>query len=227
MQQTKWKIGNTSRKYEVGANGDSTTVSSGKCDRGGISYGTYQLSSKTGTCAAFVKRMGYSNYFGFAEPGTSKFSELWKKAPEYFPEFGEDQHKFILLTHYKPQIDLLKKNGIDLSSKGPAVQDAVWSTSVQFGGGTSIIAKALSNKNVDKMSDVEIVSAIQDYKIANNSVLFKSSSSDIRKSSLNRAKNEKMDLIKLTQIQQQPTENESLIENIASIFDAISVGKNS
>lgn len=215
----------TSEKYEAGP-GDETTVSSGKGDRGGVSYGRFQLSSKTGTCADFVKRMGYTQYFGFAEPGSAKFSALWKKAPEYYPNFGKDQHEFIRLTHYQPQIDLLKKNGIDLSSKGPAVQDAIWSTSVQFGGGTSLIVKALSNKSVDKMSEVDIVSAIQDYKIANNSTLFKSSSPAVRESTLNRAKSEKSDLIKLSQ-SQQPTEDDSLIKGIASIFDAISVDKNS
>lgn len=219
-----WQLGDTSRKYEVGKGGP-TTVSSGAGDRGGVSYGTYQLSSKTGTCAAFVKRMGYTQYFGFAEPGSAKFSALWKKAPEYYPNFGEDQHEFIRLTHYQPQLDFLKGKGINLSKRGPAVQDAVWSTSVQFGGGTSLIAKSLSGKNVDKMSDADIVSAIQDYKIANNSALFKSSSPAVRASTLNRAKSEKADLIALAKT--KTVEDDSLIGSIASIFDAISSGGNS
>lgn len=219
-----WQLGDTSRKYEVGKGGP-TTVSSGAGDRGGVSYGTYQLSSKTGTCAAFVKRMGYTQYFGFAEPGSAKFSALWKKAPEYYPDFGSDQHEFIRLTHYQPQIDFLKQKGIDLSKRGPAVQDAVWSTSVQFGGGTSLIAKSLSGKNANKMSDADIVSAIQDYKIANNSALFKSSSPAVRASTLNRAKNEKADLIKLAQ--SEPAKDDSLIGSIAAIFDAISTERNS
>lgn len=219
-----WQLGDTSRKYEVGTGGP-TTVSSGAGDRGGVSYGTYQLSSKTGTCAAFVKRMGYTQYFGFSEPGSAKFSALWKKAPEYYPDFGSDQHEFIRLTHYQPQIDFLKQKGIDLSKRGPAVQDAIWSTSVQFGGGTSLIAKSLSGKNVDKMSDADIVSAIQDYKIANNAALFKSSSPAVRESTLKRAKNEKADLIKLART--ETVEDNSLIGSIASIFDAISTRGNS
>lgn len=187
--------------------------------------GTYQLSSKTGTCAVFVKKMGYTQYFGFAEPGTPKFTALWKKAPEYYPEFGEAQHEFIRLTHYQPQIDLLKQKGIDLTKRGPAVQDAVWSTSVQFGGGTSLISKALSGRNIDKMSDVDIVSAIQDYKIANNSSLFKSSSPAVRASTLNRAKSEKADLIALAQ--SAPAEESTLISSLANLFDALSGGRNS
>ena len=219
-----WHLGDTSRKYEVGPGGP-TTVSSGKGDRGGVSYGTYQLSSKTGTCAAFVKKMGYTRYFGFAEPGSAKFSALCKKAPEYFPDFGEDQHEFIRLTHYQPQVILLNQMGIDPSKSGPAVQDAIWSTSVQFGGGTSLISKSLSGENINKMSDIDIVSAIQDYKIANNSALFKSSSPAVRASTLNRAKNEKADLIKLART--ETAENNSLIGSISSIFDAISFGGNS
>lgn len=42
----RWKLGDTSKKYEVGSGGP-VTVSSGKGDYGGISYGLYQLSSKT------------------------------------------------------------------------------------------------------------------------------------------------------------------------------------
>ena len=57
-----WKLGDTSKKYEVG-NGGAGTVSSGTGDAGGVSYGTYQLSSKTGTCAKFVDMMGYKEYF--------------------------------------------------------------------------------------------------------------------------------------------------------------------
>jgi hypothetical protein len=129
------------------------------------------------------------------------------------------------LTHYQPQIDWLKKNSIDLSKRGPAVQDEVWSTSVQFGGGTSLISKALSGQNIDKMSDVDIVSAIQDYKIANNSALFKSSSPTVRASTLNRAKSEKADLIALAR--SEPAEDETLIDSLANLFDALSGGRNS
>lgn len=216
---TEWYLGKTSEKYEVG-NGGAATVSSGKGDFGGVSYGRWQLSSKTGTCASFVKLMGYSNYFGTTVPGTSKFTELWKKAAIQFPDFGEKQHEFIRLTHYNTQLTHLKKNGVDLLKRGCAVQDAIWSTSVQFGGNTNLIIKALSNKNIEEMGDVEIVSAIQDYKIANNNALFKSSSSAVKESTLNRAKNEKNDLIKLAK--NEPTQSDSIVKNLAEIFDTIS-----
>lgn len=172
-------------------------MSSGAGDHGGVSYGTYQLSSKMGTVDSFVKMMGYSQYFGTAKPGSSLFSALWIKAPEKHPSFGDDQHEFIKRTHFDPQLSHLKKNGIDLFKRGPAVQDSIWSTSVQFGGATNLIVKALRGVDVSKMTDCAIVSAIQEYKIANNNALFKSSSPAVREGTLRRAKSEKADLLKL------------------------------
>ena len=184
----------------------------------GVSYGKWQLSSKMGTCAKFVQMMGYSQYFGNNQPGTPAFSDLWVKAVKKFPNFSEDQHKFIFKTHFQVQCDFLKSVGIDLSNRGPAVLDAIWSTSVQFGGNTSLIEKALKNKQIDNLSDIDIVSAIQDYKIDNNSSLFKSSSDSVRHSTLNRAKDEKNSLIVLAK-----ASNESGIPTeLKDLFDAIS-----
>lgn len=217
-----WKIGDTSRKYEVGPRGGPTTVSTGRGDRGGVSYGTYQLSSKTGTCAKFVKMMGYSQYFGNNQPGTAAFSALWVQAPKKFPAFGEDQHKFILKTHFQVQCDYLKSVGIDLSNHGPAVMDSIWSTSVQFGGNTSLIEKALKGRQVSGLSDEEVVTAIQDYKVANNTSLFKSSSPAVRESTLKRAKAEKTDLIALA----KETQESNVPPGLKELFDAISeIGK--
>ena len=95
--------------------------------------------------------------------------------------------------------DSLKEKGIDLSNRGRAVQDAVWSTSVQFGAGgaSNMMQKALKGKDVASMSDAEIVTALQDYKIENNSKLFKSSSWNVRMGTLVRAQKEKEKLLTL------------------------------
>lgn len=194
----------------------------------GVSYGLYQLSSKMGTVAKFVEMMGYTDYFDGSVPGTSRFSALWILKATNDPKFGEDQHEFIRKTHYLPQIKFLQQKGIDLSKRGPAVQDAVWSTSVQFGGGTTLILRALSNKRpIERYDDVAIVTAIQDYKIANNSVLFKSSSPDVRESTLKRAKAEKADLIKLvSQSVDTSSDTNKVISALGTLFDSLSdVGK--
>lgn len=191
--------------------------------------GSYQLSSKMGTAAKFVEVMGYKSYFAGSTPGSSRFSELWVKKAKEDPEFGNAQHEFIRRSHYAPQIKFLQQKGIDLSKRGPAVQDAVWSTSVQFGGGTTLILRALSQKRpVDQYDDVTIVSAIQDYKIANNATLFKSSSPAVRESTLKRAKSEKSDLISLAYLTAPaPEKSKSVITALGSLFDSFAEVGNS
>jgi len=194
-----WVLGQTSKMFESGKGG-AGTVSSGKGDHGGASYGTYQLSSKAGTLKEFLKQSGYRAQFAGLTPGSKDFNAKWKQLAKDDPRFGEAQHNFIKSTHYDPAMRMLKKGGIDLSSKGAAVQDALWSTSVQFGagGGSDLIKKALSGKDSASLSDAEIVSAIQDYKLANNSRLFKKSSASVQKSTAARAVAEKAKLMQLT-----------------------------
>ncbi len=40
-----WQLGKTSKQYESGNNGPGT-ISTGKGDNGGMSYGTYQIETK-------------------------------------------------------------------------------------------------------------------------------------------------------------------------------------
>lgn len=191
-----WVLGQTSKLFESGKGG-AATVSSGKGDRGGASYGTYQLASKTGTLQDFLKTSKYGKDFDGLKPGTPEFNAKWKEVAAQDPAFGQAQHDYIKATHFDPQMAKLKKAGIDLSGRGAAVQDAVWSTSVQFGGKSSLIQKALKGKDVASMSDADIASAIQDYKAANNDTLFGKSSAAVRKGTLARAGAEKQKLLAL------------------------------
>lgn len=191
-----WVIGQTSKMFESGKGG-AGTVSSGKGDFGGASYGTYQLSSSQGTLQKFLKGSKYGDQFAGLQPGSPEFNAKWKEVAKSDPEFGNSQHDFIKASHYDPQIDKLKKGGIDLSGRGAAVQDAVWSTSVQFGGNSSLIEKSLKGKDTSSMSDADIVSAIQDYKVANNDKLFASSSAGVRAGTAKRATDEKTRLLAL------------------------------
>src|SRR4026209_65745 len=50
-------LGKLSAKYETGGRGPGT-VSTGAGDRGGVSYGSYQMASKMGVPAKFVKQDG-------------------------------------------------------------------------------------------------------------------------------------------------------------------------
>jgi microcompartment protein CcmL/EutN len=193
-----WVLGKTSSVFESGKSG-AATVSTGRGDHGGASYGTYQLSSSQGTLKKFLNSSKYGEQFQGLTPGSKEFNDKWKSIAASDDQFGNAQHDFIQNTHYKPQMEKLAASGIDLSKRGSAVQDAVWSTSVQFGGKTGLIEKALGGKDVSKMSDTDIANAIQDYKIANNDKLFSSSSANVRAGTMNRAVKEKAALAALSQ----------------------------
>lgn len=220
-----WKIGQTSEKFESGGRG-AGTISSGRGDLGGKSYGTYQLSRETGTLAAFLSQTGYGAKLEEAarangaeisadaiakrgarpKAGDQKaFDEAWKTLAQNDPEFAAAQHNFIKETHYDPAMKALAGRGIDLSKRGKAVQDMLWSTAVQFGAGSEksrggaagMIEKALMGKDVSKLTDAQIIEAVQNYKIANNAALFRSSSAAVREGTLNRAIAEKADLLNI------------------------------
>jgi hypothetical protein len=199
-----WVLGQTSKFFESGKGG-AGTVSTGKGDFGGASYGTYQLSSKQGTLQEFLKSSGYGSQFEGMKPGTKAFNQRWKAIAQNDPRFGSAQHEFIKQTHFDPQVERLKKAGIDIEGRGKAVQDAVWSTSVQFGGDTKVIERALKGKDQTKLSDADFVSALQDYKIAHNDQLFSKSSSQVRAGTLNRARKEKTQLLSLAAIESKIT----------------------
>jgi hypothetical protein len=193
-----WVLGQTSKLFESGKGG-AATVSSGKGDYGGASYGTYQLSSKMGEVQNFLKGSKYGDQFAGLQPGTPEFNAKWKEVAKVDPEFGGAQHDYIKATKFDPAMAGLKKSGIDLSKDGAAVQDAIWSTSVQFGAGGAqkLVKNAFKDKDVSKMTEAEKISAIQDYKIANNDKLFSKSDDNVRAGTAKRAVEEKKRLLAL------------------------------
>jgi hypothetical protein len=191
------ELGAISAKEESGGKG-AGTVSTGKGDKGGVSYGTYQFASEGGeksSVAKFVKSAGYEKEFAEMVPGSKEFGDKWKQIASTDPEFAKKQHEYIGKTHYAPQVEKLSKAGIDVSKRGRGVQEAVWSTAVQHGAGTSVIERALKGKDVSSMSDAEMIAAIQGYKEANVATHFKSSSPEVQKNILARIKREKQSLL--------------------------------
>lgn len=198
-----WTLGDTSRRYETGGRGPGT-ISTGRGDKGGVSYGSYQISSEEGTLREYLGQSPYREQFAGLTPNTPEFKEKWRELARTDPGFAQDQHDFIKRTHYDPQAQTLKNRGLDLSDRGPAVQDALWSTSVQFRGLTpDIFEKGLKEKfgdnyDLSKLSDKDIVEAVQDYKINHNDRLFRSSP-ELWDSLKDRARNEKADLVQLAE----------------------------
>ena len=191
-----YHLGEVSARYESNGPG---TISLGNGDKGGVSYGTYQLSINEGTLNDFLKQSAYEKQFDRLVPETPAFNDKWRDLAKTDPGFAQGQQDFIKQTHYDPEVARLKKDGLDLTGRGPAVQEALWSTSVQTRGLTPrIFEHGLTEKfgehyKLSDLSDKDIVGAVQDYKIAHNETLFKSSPtlwSGLR----DRAEKEKVDL---------------------------------
>lgn len=175
-----WYLGKTSARYESGGRGPGV-ISTGVGDHGGVSYGAYQLSSKQGTLREYLGQSRYGPEFKGLQPATPAFDAKWRELAKTDPGFAQDQHDFIGKTHYEQQVSRLEAIGVDLSGRGRAVQDLVWSTSVQFRNLTpGIFQKGLMEKfgpdyELSRLSDRDIVEAVQGFKINHNNTLFKSS----------------------------------------------------
>jgi hypothetical protein len=164
--QGGWKLGQTSARFE--SRGDPGAVNP-KDANGLPSYGSYQLNG--GTLKKYLRSSAYGSKFAGIQPNTAEFSARWKQVgAEDKAGFNKDQHDFIQRTHYEVSRTKLSKDSKlnSLNSRGPAVQDMVWSTSVQYGPDNSVIQRALSRyskSSIDAMSDCEIVKIVYQYKI--------------------------------------------------------------
>lgn len=209
-----YKLGQISGKYESGGGtAGAGTVSSGKGDLGGVSYGSHQLASyrdqqgnskgkgsTNSPVEQFVKGSKYAKDFQGLTPGTPAFTNKWKEIAAKDPQgFEETQYQYFKGEYYNKGSNNIRAAGIDLSGRGPAVQEAIWSTSIQYGqgGARKVFVRALNGKDIGKMSDAEIVSAIQDDKLKNVDNDFKSSSEKVKAGIRNRIPAEKAELVKL------------------------------
>lgn len=202
-----WHRGQTSAHYETGGRGPGH-VSTGQGDHGGVSYGSYQYATNVGGAAEYVRASRYASEFTGLQPGTAAFTERWKEVAAAHPTaFAQDQHDFIQHKYYDVQMDRLKAVGVDLSDRGPAVQDALWSTSVQYRGMTrSVFHNGLKaaygeDFNLADLTDEQIVRAAQDYKHDNVQRHFESSPA-LWDSLRDRAANEKTSLVALARYDQ-------------------------
>lgn len=159
------ELGTLSAKYE--SRGGAGTVSTGKGDAGGASYGLYQMTSKSkgkvgGTVEKFVSDSKWASQFNGLTPGSKAFTAQWKAIAAKDPDaFREAQHEFIKETHYDVQAEKLKEDiGLDVNQRSNALQQVLWSTSVQHGGETSVVEQALKGKDASKLSDEEIMHLI-------------------------------------------------------------------
>lgn len=153
-------LGTLSERYESGGRGPGT-VSTGRNDPGGISYGLYQLASRTGAVAQFLAGEGarWAPDFGVAAPGSPAFSAVWRAIATRAPEaFAQAQHGFIERSHYRPAVAaVLARTGLDLTRRSAALQDVCWSCAVQHGAAARLIAGAVA------VTDAQLPRTAPDY----------------------------------------------------------------
>lgn len=148
--------GGLSARYESAAGGNPGMVSAGTNDPGGVSYGSYQLASKTGTAAAFVaspEARGWAVEFRGLIPGSSAFSDKWRQVAVKEPKsFHLAQKSYIDRTHYGLAAKLIaSRTSLDVTGRSEALRQVTYSTAVQHGanGGAGIISNAVGQ--IDKL----------------------------------------------------------------------------
>jgi hypothetical protein len=82
------------------------------------------------------------------------FGATWKAiAAVPTDDFFNAQHAYIEDSNFDPVVQYLrKKTGLDILSQPLAVQDAVWSASVQHGGARNFLKNAIDSVQVSRTS---------------------------------------------------------------------------
>lgn len=189
------ELGILSKKYE--APGGVGTVSTGVGDPGGVSYGSWQLSTNAGTLGAYLKDTPeYAKFFGNAKPGSPEFTQRWKEIAKADPKgFEKSQHDFLYKKNFKGVLDYATSKGMDTSSR--TIQNVLWSQAIQHGlkGNKTIINDAL--KDVDPKNNEEVIKAI--YQSRSNYVGSLRMDGRTKASCLKRYKNEGADALAMLQ----------------------------
>lgn len=202
-------IGALSSQYETGGRGPGT-VSTGAGDPGGVSYGSYQLAGNMNRPQEFLAGEGarWAGEFGGATPGSQAFSNTWREIAAREPEaFQAAQHDYIQRTHYEVQATRIENAGLDVSTRSHALQDVVWSTSVQHGPNSAVVTRAMAaveRQGIDQTSpdyDRALIDAVYDERgrrDANGELAyFSSARADVQAGVAQRFVNERRDALNM------------------------------
>ncbi|MGO3664828.1 VgrG-related protein [Psychrobacter sp. AOP31-E1-50] len=194
-------LGSVAEKYESGGRGVGT-VSTGAGDHGGVSYGTHQLSSKTGTMAAFLKSpdgQKFAGEFAGLSAGSAAFNTKYKDvANRRGDEFKKSQQDYITRTHYMPAKKIAEEYGFDTKNRG--IQEAIYSHSTQYGANHKSRFKRVSESGVDMSDNEAVLKALYADKERYVDSDFKSSSANVRAGVRKRIKSEKADVLAIAKV---------------------------
>lgn len=179
-------LGGMAAKFESGKAGSAAV---GWDSTGGTSFGKYQIATKTGTMDKFMDHLKKTNpeaYERLSKAGPADsgkdgaFAQEWKKLAGE-GKLAESEHDFIKKTHYDVGVGKVKDKGLqDMIGQSKALQEVMWSTSVQHGGGG---AGGIFNKVYKEgMTEQDLIKAIY----AERSTKFGSSTGAVQQSVQNR-----------------------------------------
>lgn len=173
-------LGTLSSHYETGGRG-SRTVSGGVGDAGGVSYGSYQMTSQTtkkihgelrviigGTVKIFVTSgdFRWRSEFANLTPGTTAFTSKWKELVDAHPDdFKDAEHQFIKETHFDKLVQhTINETNVDVRYHSHTLNDVVWSTAVHHGPENNVIINAINATGFtpaeNKIYDEALIKAI-------------------------------------------------------------------
>ncbi len=148
-------LGRLCARFESGSHG---VASIGYDPYGGTSYGTYQIASRTGSMDMFIhylekKQPRWAARLKAAGPADTgsrhgHMPRVWKQiAGEDSHRFARLQHDFVKTYFHQPALKAIYRNtGLRIDNRSPALQQVLWSTSVQHGpaGARKIFTQAVN-----------------------------------------------------------------------------------
>jgi len=175
-------ITSVSKQYE--SSGDCSTVSTGAGDLGGISYGSYQLSSSAGSVDSFLDfaqnypdeaLANYGRTLAQYSVNSQEFIDTWREIGQNDPDgFGELQDAYAMEVYYNPACASLQNNYYDVGTKSIAMKACVFSRAIQYGSGNMVelfetACKRLGYDNLsyvdDARFDYNMIASVYDFLI--------------------------------------------------------------
>lgn len=199
-------LGCLSEKYE--SSGNPGAISKSKEDAGnryGGSYGAFQMIVPTVKSYLVFIQSKYPDIYNVlikTQIASPEFDTLWKSlAQNVTARFKESQWAFIKISYYDGIASKINtKYGFDINKRSFALQNTMWSTSVQHGtgGALSIFDIAVKGKDIKTITDEYLIRAIYSERGRNNGKAhFSSCSANVQKAVANRFKNELQDALVL------------------------------
>jgi hypothetical protein len=178
------KLGYITKLSETGKLDGYDTISTGKGDLGGKSYGSHQLRSTRSnknipsTLEDFLIYSGYDIVFKDFEYVSAKFDAKWVELSNTDPVFNNLQDEYIYRTHYMPMELIFKSYGMDVSNRSYWVKELVYSTANQYGAGRigrSLVKTFANNNGKTVLTDVQFIWRLTETKCDTVDTFFRSS----------------------------------------------------